>query len=152
MCQYAKLYCWITYILFVSLLFILLNLRLCLFLSIWDMFDDFSVKTIVVFVSGGRRCVKTSLVVLYDFLFIISRFKVTSSGCTEEEIKHILITSRTSSYKTNLTIQLSKHVRRFSTSSSSLNLTSFFVCQSSIKCQWSLVNNPYETHWYLFLV
>lgn len=29
---------------------------------------------------------KTSLAVLYDFLFIISRFKVTSSSCTKEEI------------------------------------------------------------------
>lgn len=30
---------------------------------------------------------ETSLVLLYDVLFIISRFKVTSSGCTEEENK-----------------------------------------------------------------
>lgn len=30
---------------------------------------------------------KTPLAVLYDFLFIISRFKVTSSSCTKEEIK-----------------------------------------------------------------
>lgn len=36
---------------------------------------------------------KTPLAVLYDFLFIISRFKVTSSSCTKEEIKNILITS-----------------------------------------------------------
>lgn len=40
----------------------------------------------------GWPCLKTSLAVLHDFLFIISKFDVTSSSCTKEGNKNILIT------------------------------------------------------------
>lgn len=47
------------------------------------------------------KCVKTSEI-FYDLLFIISKSNMTSSGCTKEEIKHILITSHAFSCKSNL--------------------------------------------------
>ena len=73
MCQYAKLYCWTTYILFVSI-FVVRPLCAPLFCSLCRICLIISLSWRLLFLLiGGWRCVKTSLAVLYDFLFIISK-------------------------------------------------------------------------------
>lgn len=67
---------------------------------------------------GQRGCgwaPSATFIYIYDFLFIIQRFKVTSSGCTEEEIKirfdslsHFFLQDKTLQRKSNNFVFFSK--------------------------------------------